>query len=168
MRAWRSPLVWNLDRGRFPRSERLDGLFGEQLFSWDGALAQGLGNFPVYVVVIESDLRGVHPRVTVVDVLETGPVDRAQTHGTGFAACVDRAPHQAECAQFGARPTDRNDFRMGRRVVRVGDLVCAFPNDLAVLYDNSPERTSGPIFHVPFGEGDGGTHEVVMIHGFLV
>ena len=111
----------------------------------------------------------VNQRVAVVDAVETGPKDRAQAHGTRFTARVDSTPLQAKCAQFGARLEDRDDFRMSRRIIGGCDLVGAFPDDLTIVHNDGPERSpSSAVNEVPFGKGNGGTHECVVIHGLLL
>ena len=110
----------------------------------------------------------VNQRVAVIDAVETGPKDRAQAHRTRFTARVDSTPLQARCAQFGARLADRDDFRMSRRIIGGGDLVGAFPDDLTIVHNDGPERSpSSAVNEIPFGKGNGGTHECVVIHGLI-
>lgn len=90
----------------------------------------GMGsNLFIDKVVIEANLGGIFAIVAIVDTVETGPIDRTQTHGTGLARGVDFAAFKVVGVQLTGCLTDTVHFGMSRRVIVDRHCVRCLSND---------------------------------------
>src|SRR5262249_7266803 len=123
--------VPNLIGLRQPRVENAPGLVTRQTHERQRAFAYPGLNFAVDRRIVEADCGRVGARVGVIDAVDPGPIDGAETHGTRLAARIDVAALEAEGADGPAGFADRHDLGMRGRIVCRRDLVPAAGDDLA-------------------------------------
>src|SRR5712692_1907744 len=102
--------------------------------------------FTVDERIIKTDFGCVLSGVGEINARKAGPIDCADTHGARFARSVQFAISEFEYAEFRARLTDGEYFRMRCRIIGRRNLIQAFGDDLTISDDHRAERpaASGP------------------------
>src|ERR1700742_3800626 len=89
------------------------------------------GNIDLFVDhrVVETGIAGLKLGTSVDHPTRAGPIDSAETHGTGFAGSIEIAAGKLPVAEAGAGVADGHYFGMRGRIIGRRHLVMPLSND---------------------------------------
>src|SRR5208282_6515765 len=118
-----------------------------------------LQKFGVEKGIVEASAGGIGGTATEINSVEACPICSGKAHGTGLAACVEFASGEGKSPQSLACGSDGVDLAMSRGIIRCGDGVCTFADDLAGTHDDCSKWAAFAGDDIPCCERDGPSEE---------
>src|ERR1039458_6155912 len=151
----------------FPGTKRSQSFLAHDLNHRNLTLRMRLRDFAIDQRIVESDPGCICIGIGKIDPGKTGPVDCPQAHGTRLTGGIDLATFEVENAEFLARLTYGNHFRVRGRIICGSDLIRALCNNRAVFHNDRTEGSTAPGVDVVNREPNGAGHERI-VHVFAL
>ena len=130
-----------------------------EFLGWNHAFAQRQDHLTKELTVIEADLSGVLDAKSIINFMNSRPVDCAKAHGTRLPGGVNFAAIQRESAKSRAGITNGTYFTVSGGIMGSDDLVPALTDDLAVFDNHGTKWAASSLVHSLARELDGAAHE---------